>query len=81
MAVAALDLFVHDHPIKPLLGRLGNQFFSQRNVLLAGKAKAVNDAFHFILGILNPLGNLHLLLAGQQRHLTHLLQVHAHGVI
>ena len=33
------------------------------------------------LGVLDPLGNLHLLLAGQQRHLAHLLQVHPDRIV
>ena len=33
------------------------------------------------LGILDPLGDLDLLLAGQQRHLAHLLEIHADGIV
>ena len=34
-----------------------------------------------IFGFLDPLGNLHFLLARQQRHLAHLLEIHPHRVI
>ena len=34
-----------------------------------------------IFGFLDPLGNLHFLLAGQQRHLAHLLEIHPHRVV
>ena len=33
------------------------------------------------LRFFDPLGNLHFLLAGQQRHLAHLLEIHPHRVI
>ena len=33
------------------------------------------------LGVLDALGDLDLLLAGQQRHLAHLLEVHPHRVV
>jgi hypothetical protein len=33
------------------------------------------------LGVLDPLGDLDLLLAREQRHLAHLLQVHPHRVV
>ena len=33
------------------------------------------------LGVLDALGNLHLLLAGEQGNLAHLLEIHPHRVI
>src|ERR1043166_9497222 len=66
---AAIYFLVEDHAIKSLLGRLRYQLFRQRNMLLAGKTKAVNHSFDLIFGIFDPLGNLHLLLARQQRDL------------
>ena len=35
----------------------------------------------FELGVLDALGNFDFLLAGQQRHLAHLLEIHADGII
>ena len=78
---AAVDFLVHDHTIKSFLGRLGDELLRQCDVFLAGEAEAVNDTLHLVLGILNALGNLHLLFACEQGHLAHLLKVHANGVI
>src|SRR5205085_8676963 len=36
---------------------------------------------HFLLAVLDPLGDLHLALAGEQRDRAHLAQVHAHRVV
>ena len=45
------------------------------------EAKPVDELLHLELGVLDPLGNLHFLLAGQQRHLAHLLEIHPHRVV
>ena len=34
-----------------------------------------------VLGVLDALGNLDLLLARQQRHLAHLLEIHPHRIV
>jgi hypothetical protein len=81
MVVPAVDLLVDDHPVETLLGRLGDQLLGQGDVLLAGKPEAVDDPLDLVLGVLDPLGDLHLLLARQQRHLPHLLQVHPDRII
>jgi hypothetical protein len=81
VVVAAFDLLVDDHAIEALLGRLGDELLSQRDVLLAGETEAVNDALDLVLGVLDALGNLDFLLAGQQLHLPHLLQIHADGIV
>ena len=81
MVVPPVHLFVNNNPVKPLLGRLGNDLLGQGNVLLAGETEAVNDAFDLVLRLLDPLGNFHLLLARQQGNLAHLLEVHPHRVI
>ncbi len=81
MAVAALDFFVHDHAVKPFLGRLGNQFFRQRDVFLGGKTEAVNDPLLLVLGFLDALADRDFLLAREQRHLAHLPQIHPHRIV
>ena len=81
MVLPPLDLLVHDDPVKAFLGRLGNEFFGQGDVLLAGEAEAVNDAFDLVLRLFDALGDFDLLLARQQRDLAHLLEVHPHRVI
>jgi len=53
MVVAPLDFFVHDHAVEPFLRGLGNKFFGQGDVLLAGEAEAVNDSFDLVFGVFN----------------------------
>jgi len=74
-------LFVEHHAVEPLARRIGQQFFRQRDVFLAGEAEAVNDFADFVLGGFDALGNFHLLLARQQGHLPHLLEIHPHRVV
>ncbi len=81
MVVAAFDFLVNDNAVEAFLGRFGNEFFGQGDVLLAGEAKAVDDALDLVLGVFDALGDFDLLLAGEQGHLAHLLEVHAHRVV
>jgi len=81
MRVAAVHLVVYHDAVKAFARRIGQQFFRQRNVFLAGKTEAVNDFADFIFRRLDALGNLHLLFARQQRHLAHLLEIHPHRVV
>ena len=41
MVLPPLDLLVNNNPVEAFLGRLGNEFFGQGDVLLAGEAEAV----------------------------------------
>ena len=50
-------------------------------MLLGGEAEIVDDQLDVVFGGLDALGNLDFLFAREQRHLAHLLQVHAHRVI
>ena len=79
--LAGLDDLVDRNPVEPLLGGIGCQLFGQGNMLLGGEAQAVQDALDLKFGSLDSLGNLHLLLTGQQRHLPHLLEVHANRIV
>ena len=81
MAGAVVDQLVHDDAVEAFLGRLGEQLLRQGQVLLGGEAEAVDDPARLRFGGLDALANLHLLLAGQQRHLAHLAQIHPHRVI
>ncbi len=81
MALPVGDFLVHDHAVKTLLGRLGQQFFRDGNVLLGREAEAIDDALHLHFRVLDLLADLHLLLAGEQRNLAHLVHVHAHRVV
>ena len=81
MFFTGLNYLVDRDPVKTFLGGIGGQLFSQGDVFLGGKAKAVQYTLDLQFGGLNPLGNLHLLLARQQRHLPHLLEVHANRVV
>ena len=79
--VAVVHFFVENDAVEPFARRIGQQFFRQRDVFLAGKAEAVNDFADFVFGGLDAFGNFHFLLARQQRHLSHLLEIHPHRVI
>ena len=81
MAFAARDFFVHHEAIETFLGRLGEQLFCNRTVLLAGEAQAINQSLHFDFGRFDPLPDLNLLLAREQGYLADLLHVHLNGVI
>jgi hypothetical protein len=81
MRVAAVHLVVEHDAVEAFARRVGQQFFRQRRVFLAGKTEAVNDFADFNFRGLDALGNFHLLLAGQQRHLAHLPEIHPHRVI
>ena len=81
MRFAALDLLVHNDPVEPFLGGLAHQLFGQGDVLLGGEAEIADDAFDFGFRCFDALGDLDLLLAGQQRDLAHLPQIHADWVV
>ena len=81
MAFAVGDFLVHNHAVKTLLGRLGQEFLRNGDVFLGGEAEAVNDALHLDFGLLDALANLDLLFAREQRHLAHLVHVHPHRVV
>ncbi len=72
---------VNDDTVKALFGRHGEQLLRQRQVLFGGEAESVDDPARLPFGGFDALADLHLLLAGQQRHLAHLAQVHPHRVI
>jgi len=75
------DFVVGHHPVKTLPGRISQQLLGQRHVLLRGKSKLANDCPDLLFGHFNALGDFHLLLAREQRHLAHLLQIHPDRII
>ncbi len=81
VGVAAVHFFVEHHAVEAFARRVGQQFFRERNVFLAGEAKTVNDFAQFVFRRLDAFGNFHLLLAGQQRHRAHLLEIHPHRIV
>ena len=81
MLFAACDLLIDNHSIKSFLRGLGNQLFSQRDMLLPGEAHPVDDLLLFPFRLFNSLANLNLLLASQQRNASHLLHVHPNWII
>ena len=81
VAFAVGDFLVHHHAVKAFLGRLGEEFLGDGDVLLGGEAEAVNQALHLRFGLLDALADLDFLLAGEQRHLAHLVHVHPHRVV
>ena len=81
MAITTFNLLVDNNPIEALLGRFRDKLLCQGNVLLSGETEAIDDALYLVFRILNAFRNLHLLFACQERHLTHLLEIHAHRVV
>ena len=81
VGVAAVHFFIEHHAVEAFARRVGQQFFRERNVFLAGEAKAVNDLPQFVLRRFDAFGNFHLLRACQQRHRPHLLEIHPHRII
>ena len=45
------------------------------------KTESMDVLLHHVFGFLDPFGNFDFLFAGEQRDLTHLLEIHAHGII
>jgi hypothetical protein len=78
---AAFDFLVHNHAVKPFARRIGQQFFGQGDVLLAGKTESEKNAARLGFAFLDALANLDFLLAGQQRDFAHLAQIHLHRVV
>ena len=48
---------------------------------LGNKSETAKMLLHHGLGLLDALRDFDLLVAGQQRHLPHLLQIHSHRVV
>ena len=77
--VAAVDLLVLDDAVETLAALL--ELAGEIQVFARGEAEAVEVLLHHALGVLDALGNFDFLLAGQQRHLAHLLEVHPDGIV
>ena len=76
---AALDLFVQNDAIEALTQV--HQLLGEIQVRAANKSELIKDLLHLEFRLFDALGDLDLLLSGQQRDLPHLLEVHAHGVV
>ena len=57
------------------------QVFAQRCHFADHDRRTRNRLEHAVLATLDALGDLHLALARQQRHSSHLAQIHAHRVV
>jgi hypothetical protein len=79
VGVAALDLLVDDDPVESLLAV--EQLGAEGGDVAADGGRLEQGLLRLQLRVLDPLRNLDLLLAGQQRDLAHLLQVHPHRVV
>jgi hypothetical protein len=77
--VAALDLLVDHDAVEALLAV--QELGPQDSDVSADCGRLEEGLLGLQLGVLDPLGNLDLLLAGQQRHLAHLLEVHPDRVV
>src|ERR1017187_3678309 len=79
VGVAALDLLVDDDPVEPLLAV--EQLGAEDGDVAAHRRCVEKGLLGLELGVLDPLRDLDLLLARQERHLPHLLEVHPHRVV
>ena len=79
VTLAALDFLVEDDPVETLAAFLS--FCASSRCARAMKPKRLMCFCTLMLGFLDPLGNLHFLLAGQQRDLAHLLEIHPDRVV
>ena len=81
MAFAIGDFFVHNHAVKALLRRLGQQFFRDGDVFLGRETQAIDDALHRDFGFLDFFADLDFLFAREQGNLAHLVHIHANRVV
>ncbi len=81
MLFAMGGFVVHHDAVVTFLGRLGQQLFGNRSVFFGGEAQAVNQKPHFLCGLLDALEDLDFLLACEQGHPAHLLQIHLNRVV
>ena len=79
VSLPAVDLLVDDDPVEAFFAV--EQLLPERADVPAHNADMKQRLLRMQLGILDPLGDLDLLLARQQRHLAHLLEIHADGII
>ena len=77
--VTALDLLVDDDAIKTLLA--GEELVAEFTDVSADDGGFEKGALCIELGGLNSFGNFDFLLASQQRHLAHLLEIHTDGIV
>ena len=75
----ALDFFIEDHAVEafPAL----EEFAGKIEMTPSNKPETVKMLLHHGFSLLNALRDFDLLVAGQQRHLPHLLQIHPYRVI
>ena len=79
VSLAALDLLVLDDTVEAFAGI--EQALGHVDMGVGDEAEAVEDILHAGLGLLDALGDLDLLLAGEEGNLSHLLEVHADGIV
>jgi hypothetical protein len=72
---------VHDDAVEAFLGRLGQQFFRDGDVLLGRETESINDGLHRDFGLLDFFANLDFLFAREQGHLAHLVHIHPDRVV
>ncbi len=77
--VAAVDFLVLDDAVETLAALF--QLAGEIEVFLGGEAEAVQMLLHHALGVFDALGDFDFLFTRQQRHLAHLLEIHADGIV
>lgn len=79
--IAAGDFFIDDDAVEPFFGWFGDEFFSEGDMFLGGEAEAVNDAFDFVLSVLNSFADFDFLFSSEEGNFTHLFEVHPDGIV
>ena len=79
ISLTAFDLLVEDHAVETFAAF--HEFLREVEVGAGDETEAVEMALHARFRVLDALGDFDLLLTRQQRHLAHLLEVHAHRVV
>ena len=73
------DLLVLDDPVKTFAGV--EQLLTEGDIFPGDETKFMEMLNRADFRLLDPLGNLHLLLPGEQRHLPHLAQIHPDRIV
>ena len=79
VAFAALDFFVENDAIEAFT--LIDKLLCEINMSSCDEAEAVEKFLDFQFSVFDAFGNFYFLLAGEQRDLAHLLQIHPNWIV
>ena len=79
VSFAALDFLVENHAVEPFASL--EQLQGKIQIGARDEAESTNVLLHHRFGVFNSFGYFDLLFPSQKWNLTHLLEIHPHGVI